>query len=52
MARNVVVVGAGQAGCSLVSKLRADGFDGAVTLIGVLAMGSSAREPSRSAGTA
>ena len=34
MAQNVVVVGAGQAGCSLVSKLRSDGFDGAVTLIG------------------
>ena len=34
MVRNVVVVGAGQAGCSLVSQLRSDGFDGAITLIG------------------
>ena len=31
---HVVVVGAGQAGASLVAKLRADGFDGDVTLIG------------------
>ncbi|MDX8352725.1 NAD(P)/FAD-dependent oxidoreductase [Cognatiyoonia sp. IB215182] len=31
---HVVVVGAGQAGASLVAKLRADGFDGRVTLIG------------------
>ena len=32
--RNVVVIGAGQAGASLVAKLRAQGFDGQITLIG------------------
>lgn len=31
---SVVVVGAGQAGASLVAKLRAEGYDGPVTLIG------------------
>ncbi|MGI3169421.1 NAD(P)/FAD-dependent oxidoreductase [Pseudooceanicola sp. C21-150M6] len=31
---NIVVIGAGQAGSSLVAKLRADGFDGSITLIG------------------
>ncbi len=31
---NVVVIGAGQAGASLVAKLRGLGFDGAITLIG------------------
>ncbi|MGJ8622079.1 MAG: NAD(P)/FAD-dependent oxidoreductase [Yoonia sp.] len=31
---HVVVVGAGQAGASLVAKLRSSGFDGAITLIG------------------
>ena len=31
---HVVVVGAGQAGASLVAKLRAEGFGGAITLIG------------------
>ena len=31
---HVVVIGAGQAGSSLVAKLRNDGFDGRVTLIG------------------
>lgn len=31
---HVVVIGAGQAGSSLVAKLRNDGFDGQVTLIG------------------
>lgn len=31
---HVVVVGAGQAGASLVAKLRADGFAGQITLIG------------------
>ncbi len=30
----IVIVGAGQAGCSLVAKLRALGFDGGLTLIG------------------
>ncbi len=34
MAKTVVVVGAGQAGASLVAKLRNDGFTGAITLIG------------------
>ncbi len=31
---HVVVVGAGQAGASLVTKMRSDGFDGQITLIG------------------
>lgn len=31
---HIVVVGAGQAGASLVAKLRKDGFDGELTLIG------------------
>jgi 3-phenylpropionate/trans-cinnamate dioxygenase ferredoxin reductase subunit len=31
---HIVVVGAGQAGASLVAKLRKDGFDGDITLIG------------------
>jgi 3-phenylpropionate/trans-cinnamate dioxygenase ferredoxin reductase component len=31
---HVVVIGAGQAGSSLVAKLRNSGFDGRVTLIG------------------
>lgn len=31
---HVVVVGAGQAGASLVAKLRSEGFDGDITLIG------------------
>ena len=31
---HIVVIGAGQAGASLVAKLRKDGFDGDVTLIG------------------
>ncbi len=30
----IVVIGAGQAGASLVAKLRSEGYDGAVTLIG------------------
>lgn len=32
--KKVVVIGAGQAGSSLVAKLRNSGFDGAITLIG------------------
>ena len=32
--KRVVVIGAGQAGASLVAKLRARGFDGAITLVG------------------
>jgi 3-phenylpropionate/trans-cinnamate dioxygenase ferredoxin reductase subunit len=31
---HVVVVGAGQAGCALCAKLRAEGFDGQITLLG------------------
>ncbi|MGX9853996.1 NAD(P)/FAD-dependent oxidoreductase [Limimaricola variabilis] len=31
---HVVVIGAGQAGSSLVGKLRAEGFDGRITLVG------------------
>jgi 3-phenylpropionate/trans-cinnamate dioxygenase ferredoxin reductase component len=31
---NIVVIGAGQAGSSLVARLRKDGFDGDITLIG------------------
>jgi 3-phenylpropionate/trans-cinnamate dioxygenase ferredoxin reductase subunit len=31
---NVVVIGAGQAGSSLVARLRTKGFDGAITLLG------------------
>ncbi len=31
---HIVVIGAGQAGASLVAKLRADGFDGDITVIG------------------
>jgi len=31
---SIVVIGAGQAGSSLVARLRAKGFDGAITLIG------------------
>ncbi len=32
--QHYVVIGAGQAGASLVARLRADGFDGKITLIG------------------
>jgi 3-phenylpropionate/trans-cinnamate dioxygenase ferredoxin reductase subunit len=31
---HIIVIGAGQAGSSLVAKLRSSGFDGAITLIG------------------
>jgi 3-phenylpropionate/trans-cinnamate dioxygenase ferredoxin reductase subunit len=31
---HIIVIGAGQAGSSLVAKLRKDGFDGEITLIG------------------
>ena len=34
MPDKVIVIGAGQAGASLVAKLRNDGFEGTVTLIG------------------
>ncbi|TMV72784.1 pyridine nucleotide-disulfide oxidoreductase, partial [Thioclava sp. BHET1] len=30
----IIVVGAGQAGAALVAKLRAEGYEGAITLIG------------------
>ena len=30
----VVVIGAGQAGAALVAKLRGEGYEGAITLIG------------------
>lgn len=32
--KNVVVIGAGQAAASVVARLRAQGFDGAITLVG------------------
>lgn len=32
--KNVIVIGAGQAGASAVAKLRSSGFDGSITLIG------------------
>ena len=31
---HIVVIGAGQAGASLVAKLRTEGFEGDITLIG------------------
>ena len=31
---HIVVIGAGQAGCSLTSRLRASGFEGEITLVG------------------
>lgn len=42
---HVVVVGAGQAGCSLVAKLRAEGFTGRITLIGAEAVPPYQRPP-------
>lgn len=42
---HVVVIGAGQAGCALVAKLRAEGFDGAITLIGDEAVPPYQRPP-------
>jgi len=42
---HVVVVGAGQAGASLVAKLRAEGFDGQVTLIGAESVPPYQRPP-------
>ena len=41
----IVVIGAGQAGASLVAKLRADGFDGKITLIGQEAVPPYQRPP-------
>jgi len=42
---NIVVVGAGQAGSSLVAKLRSTGFDGTITLIGAEAVPPYQRPP-------
>jgi len=42
---HVVVIGAGQAGCSLVAKLRADGFEGQITLVGAEAVPPYQRPP-------
>ena len=42
---HVVVVGAGQAGCALVAKLRAEGFDGRITLIGTESVPPYQRPP-------
>jgi 3-phenylpropionate/trans-cinnamate dioxygenase ferredoxin reductase component len=41
----IVVVGAGQAGAALVAKLRAEGYDGALTLIGDEAVPPYQRPP-------
>ncbi len=43
--RGIVIVGAGQAGASLAAKLRALGYDGAVTLIGEEAVPPYQRPP-------
>lgn len=42
---NIVVVGAGQAGASLVAKLRNQGFEGTITLIGAEAVPPYQRPP-------
>lgn len=42
---HIVVIGAGQAGSSLVAKLRTEGFDGQITLIGAEAMPPYQRPP-------
>ncbi|WP_425040910.1 NAD(P)/FAD-dependent oxidoreductase [Primorskyibacter sp. S187A] len=42
---HIVVIGAGQAGSSLTAKLRADGFDGAITLIGAESVPPYQRPP-------
>lgn len=43
--RHIVVIGAGQAGASCVAKLRKDGFDGKITLIGAEAVPPYQRPP-------
>jgi 3-phenylpropionate/trans-cinnamate dioxygenase ferredoxin reductase subunit len=43
--QHYVVVGAGQAGASLVAKLRSEGFDGRITLIGAEAVPPYQRPP-------
>ena len=45
MAQHFIVIGAGQAGSSLVAKLRSDGFDGEITLIGAEAVPPYQRPP-------
>jgi len=42
---HVIVIGAGQAGCALVAKLRADGFDGQITLVGAESVPPYQRPP-------
>ncbi len=42
---HIVVIGAGQAGASLVAKLRSQGFDGQITLIGAEAVPPYQRPP-------
>ncbi|WP_113911120.1 NAD(P)/FAD-dependent oxidoreductase [Roseovarius dicentrarchi] len=42
---DIVVIGAGQAGASLVARLRSGGFDGAITLIGEEAVPPYQRPP-------
>ena len=42
---HVVVIGGGQAGASLVARLRADGFEGAITLLGAEAVPPYQRPP-------
>jgi 3-phenylpropionate/trans-cinnamate dioxygenase ferredoxin reductase component len=43
--KRIVVIGAGQAGASLVAKLRSSGFDGSITLIGAENMPPYQRPP-------
>ncbi len=43
--QNVIVIGAGQAGSSLVAKLRSEGFEGNITLIGGEAVPPYQRPP-------
>ncbi|MGR3468734.1 MAG: FAD-dependent oxidoreductase, partial [Shimia sp.] len=42
---HIVVIGAGQAGASLTAKLRAEGYDGRLTLIGEEAVPPYQRPP-------
>lgn len=42
---HIVVIGAGQAGASLVAKLRSEGFDGQITLIGLESVPPYQRPP-------
>ena len=45
MSKHFIVIGAGQAGASLVAKLRAQGFEGEITLIGAEAVPPYQRPP-------